>query len=85
MTTITQMLCNKLCGIRERNANFNDSLVTAQDIQNVELYYTGVNEGVGIRTAKGNTSITREDNHTNLTVYTIADSTATSAATDGSS
>lgn len=83
MTTITQMLCNKFGGIRERNANFNDSLVTAQDIQNVELYYTGVNEGVGIRTAKGNTSITREDNHTNLTVYTIADSTATSAATDG--
>lgn len=58
MSTITQLLCNKFGGIRERNAVFNSELVTAQDMQNVELFYTGLNAGVGIRTVKGNKSIT---------------------------
>jgi hypothetical protein len=57
MSTITQLICNKFGGIRERNAQFTEDLITAQDIQNVELYYTGVNGGIGIRTAKGNVSI----------------------------
>ena len=57
MSTITQLICNKFGGIRQRNAVFSEDLITAQDIQNVELYYTGTNGGVGIRTAKGNISI----------------------------
>lgn len=57
MSTITQLLCNNFGGIRQKNAVFNSDLITAQDIQNVELYYTGVNGGVGIRTAKGNIAI----------------------------
>lgn len=57
MSTITQMLCNKFGGIRERNAVFNEEFITAQDLQNVELYYTGINNGIGIRTVKGNVSI----------------------------
>ena len=57
MSTITQMLCNKFGGIRERNAVFNEEYVTAQDLQNIELYFTGVNNGIGIRTVRGNISI----------------------------
>lgn len=54
MSTITQLLCHNFGGIRQNNACFTDELITAQDIQNVELYYTGANNGVGIRTMKGN-------------------------------
>lgn len=57
MSTITQLLCNRFGGIRERNASFSEDLITAQDMQNVELYYTGTNSGVGIRTAKGNIAV----------------------------
>lgn len=59
MSTITQLLCNKFGGIRERNAVFSSEIVTANDMQNVELYFTGLNSGVGIRTAKGNKNITK--------------------------
>lgn len=54
---LTQLICNNFGGIRQKNAVFTDELITAQDIQNVELYYTGTNGGVGIRTAKGNVSV----------------------------
>ena len=57
MSTITQLICNKFGGIRTKNAVFSEELITAQDMQNVELYYTGTNGGVGIRTAKGNVAI----------------------------
>ena len=57
MSTMTQLICNKFGGIRQRNSVFSEDLITAQDIQNVELYYTGTNGGVGIRTAKGNVSV----------------------------
>ena len=60
MSKIGQLLCNKFGGIRERNAAFSDKLITAQDMQNVELYYTGANNGIGIRTVKGNVSINSE-------------------------
>lgn len=52
----TQLLNNKFGGIREKNAIFSSDLITAKDIQNVELYDTGSNGGVGIRTTKGNIS-----------------------------
>lgn len=60
MSSIGQLLCNKFGGIRERNAAFNGELITAQDLQNVELYYTGADNGIGIRTVKGNVSINSE-------------------------
>ncbi|MCR5266786.1 MAG: hypothetical protein K6E29_09390 [Cyanobacteria bacterium RUI128] len=56
MSTVTQLLCNRFGGIRHRNSSFSDELITASDIQNVELYYTGINSGIGIRTMKGNVS-----------------------------
>lgn len=57
MSTITQLICNKFGGIRTKNAIFSKDIITAQDMQNVELYYTGTNGGVGIRTAKGNIAL----------------------------
>lgn len=57
MSTITQLLCNKFGGIRQKNAIFSDEIVTAQDLQNVELYYTEINSGIGIRTMLGNVAV----------------------------
>lgn len=57
MSTITQLICNRFGGIRHRNSQFDNELITAQDIQNIELYYTGTNGGIGIRTMKGNISV----------------------------
>ena len=57
MSTVTQLICNRFGGIRHRNSSFSDELISASDIQNVELYYTGINGGVGIRTMKGNLAI----------------------------
>lgn len=52
-----QLICNKFGGIRRKNASFTADLISASDLQNVELYNTGINGGVGIRTAKGNVTI----------------------------
>ncbi|MBQ6516807.1 hypothetical protein IJI31_06470 [bacterium] len=56
MSNIIQLLCNRFGGIRERNSYFSDELITAHDLQNIELYFTGTNSGIGIRTSKGNTA-----------------------------
>ena len=69
MTYTTGLLCNNFGGIRQKNAVFSSEQITAQDLQNVELYYTGTNSGVGIRTAKGNVKITERYNNINLIVY----------------
>jgi hypothetical protein len=53
----TQLICNKFAGIRTKNATFSESVISASDLQNVELYHTGMNKGIGIRTTKGNVSI----------------------------
>jgi len=60
MSTLTQLICRNFGGIREKNAVFSEEMISAQDIQNVELYFTGINNGIGIRTAKGNNSINDE-------------------------
>jgi len=60
MSTITQLICRNFGGIREKNAVFTEEMISAQDIQNVELYFTGINNGVGIRTMKGNLPINSE-------------------------
>lgn len=57
MSTLTQLICNNFGGIRQKNAVFNSDLITASDMQNVELYYTGTNGGVGIRTMQGNIAV----------------------------
>lgn len=53
--SFTSLFCNKFGGIHKTDATFSTKNITASDIQNVELYDTGINSGVGIRTAKGNT------------------------------
>lgn len=85
MSVITQLLCNNFGGIREKNAMFTSEKITAQDLQNVELYHTGVNNGVGIRTTKGNIKITTRFNNVNLSVYEYDTSSfeMTSVATNG--
>ena len=57
MSTITQLLCNHFGGIREKSAIFNEEMISAKDLQNVELYYTEINGGIGLRTTKGNKAV----------------------------
>ena len=51
------LVCDNFSGINRTSAVYSSSIVTASDTQNVELYSTGVNSGVGIRTTKGNVSV----------------------------
>ena len=53
----TSLICNNFSGINRTSSIYSSSVITASDIQNVELFATGVNLGVGIRTAKGNISV----------------------------
>lgn len=57
VTKISSLKCNRFGGIRRINATFASELISASDLQNVELFNTGINSGVGIRTAKGNISV----------------------------
>ncbi len=57
VTKIASLMCNKFGGIRRINATFSNEFISASDMQNVELFNTGINSGVGIRTAKGNIEI----------------------------
>ena len=50
---VKNFICDKYGGIRQKTAHFSDNVITCSDMQNVELFYTGVNAGVGIRTVKG--------------------------------
>lgn len=52
-----KLICNNFSGINRSSAVFSSGVITASDIQNVELFSTGVNSGVGIRTALGNTAV----------------------------
>ena len=53
----TKMICNNFSGINRVESIFNSGIITASDIQNVELYSTGINSGVGIRTSQGNVAV----------------------------
>lgn len=58
MATIeTQLICNTFGGIRKKSSVFSNDLITASNLQNVEMYDTGINGGIGIRTVKGNKSV----------------------------
>lgn len=51
------LICNTFSGINRSNSTFSNSVITASDIQNVELFSTETNSGVGIRTVNGNVSV----------------------------
>lgn len=53
----TGLICNNFSGINRSSAIFDSSLITASDIQNVELFSTETNSGVGIRTSSGNRAV----------------------------
>ena len=53
----SKLICNNFSGINRSSSLFSSSVITASDMQNVELFATGLNSGVGIRTAKGNVSV----------------------------
>lgn len=57
MSTLTKIVCNNFAGIKRVVSDFSSTQITASDLQNVELFFTGVNSGVGIRTMKGNTAL----------------------------
>ncbi len=69
MSTTTQLLNNNFGGIRRKDAYFSADKITCSDCQNVELFYTKLNSGVGIRTAKGNLAVTTYTNTIELIVY----------------
>ena len=53
----TSLICNNFSGINRTTSIYSSSVVTASDMQNVELYSAGVNSGTGIRTSKGNAAV----------------------------
>lgn len=53
----TALICNRFSGINRSSSVYSSSVITASDIQNVELFATEVNSGVGIRTSKGNVAV----------------------------
>lgn len=53
----TTLICNNFSGISRTNSQFSNSVITAVDMQNVELFSSGVNAGIGIRTSLGNVSV----------------------------
>ena len=57
VTYNSSLLCNTFAGIKRINSSFTNSIISASDMQNVELFNTGINSGVGIRTMKGNQSV----------------------------
>lgn len=84
-STNSSLINHNFGGIRRKDSSFSDEKITCSDCQNVELYFTELNSGVGIRTAKGNISIgsyipedeevigifeTTQDGETDIIVYT---------------
>ena len=59
MSTTTSLINFKFGGIRRKDSVFSDEKITCSDCQNVELFFTKLNSGIGIRTANGNKSITQ--------------------------
>lgn len=68
VTMLNSLICNNFAGIKRMDSRFTDSVISASDMQNVELFDTGVNSGVGIRTMKGNTSILTLNNQNEIIV-----------------
>ena len=60
------LINNTFAGIRRKNSSFSSECISCSDCQNVELYYTKLNSGVGIRTAKGNIAVTKKEIENNI-------------------
>lgn len=56
-STTTELICNNFGGIRKKNSSFSSELITCSDCQNVELFDTNQNSGIGIRTSKSNIKV----------------------------
>ncbi len=67
----TKLICNNFSGINRTSSIFKSGIITASDMQNVELFSTGVNSGVGIRTASGNVAVseTIPDGETIINIF----------------
>ncbi len=57
MSSITSLTNYNFGGIRRKDSVFSSDKITCSDCQNVELFFTQLNSGVGIRTTSGNTSV----------------------------
>lgn len=53
----TTLICNNFSGINRSSSVYSSSVITASDMQNVELFSTEINSGVGIRTSSGNVAV----------------------------
>lgn len=53
----TSLICNNFSGINRNGSQYSSSIITASDMQNVELFSTENNSGVGIRTMNGNVAV----------------------------
>ena len=53
----TSLICNNFSGINRNGSQYSSSIITATDMQNVELFSTENNSGVGIRTMNGNMAV----------------------------
>lgn len=53
-STTTELSCSNFTGIKTKDALFSSEVISCSDCQNVELYNTNQNQGVGVRVAKGN-------------------------------
>lgn len=57
-STTVSLVSKTFGGIRRKNSSFDNAIITCSDCQNIELFFTDANAGVGLRTAKGNKSAT---------------------------
>lgn len=57
-STMASIVNFNFSGIRRKDSMFSSDKITCSDCQNVELFFTKLNSGVGIRTASGNKSVT---------------------------
>jgi hypothetical protein len=60
-STTTSLINNTFAGIRRKNSSFSSECISCSDCQNVELYFTKLNSGIGIRTAKGNIAVSKNE------------------------
>ena len=61
-SSTTSLINNTFAGIRRKNSSFSSECISCSDCQNIELFYTKLNSGVGIRTAKGNVAVSKAYN-----------------------
>jgi len=67
MSSTTASIVNfNFGGIRRKDSMFSSDKITCSDCQNVELFFTKLNSGVGVRTANGNKSVTRYIDNQNI-------------------